>query len=61
MSAYPKKSKEEIEQAVTEVLKDYKDPTENMTIAQKVSFNDAMKKVAKNMFNNEANKPDINK
>ena len=61
MSAYPKKSKEELEEIVNDVFKDYKDPTENMTIAQKVSFNDAMKKVAKNMFNNEANKPDINK
>jgi len=58
---YPGKTKEEIKKVVDEVFKDYKDPTENMTLGQKIEFDKAMKKIATNLYKNEANKSNINK
>ena len=47
---YPNKTKEEIEAVVNDVMKDYKDPTENMSIEDKIRFNEAMKKMANKMI-----------
>ena len=40
------KTKEEIEEAINDVIKDYKAPTEHMNLQQKIEFNKAMQKLA---------------
>jgi len=42
----------DIEEVVNEVFKNYKDPTEGMTLEQKKKFHEAMKKAAEKWANN---------
>jgi hypothetical protein len=50
MQKYNNLTMQKLQEAVEDVFKDYKDPTKNMTLGQKIEFDKAFKKVVNERY-----------
>jgi hypothetical protein len=50
MQKYNNLTMQKLQEAVEDVFKDYKDPTENMTLGQKIEFDKAFKKAVNERY-----------